>query len=558
MFRYSSLLPARSGRTVALLADAEVGAELTSYIAAFAGDRVTVLAAAFPPEWETTKGQAAFRLARNLNETHTQLARLGPIDVLINLQTQTGEAHLKTFGVVFYYIRLNGAYLVARKKITTAGEKGLLARLARISQFVGYPEDQLEDIPAQIREQARSSSPIVLAADFVIVGKRNQHLLKVREGSGTTPLLRKRGLRVTAVATLAAGTLEARGTITSHYASVDIAGLDPTIPYPPMFVRRYQGRVALAPGAVVYHDHSILPDTFRWHLEKDPINPRLENVSPRFARLRDYHRPVVELPGSYYYLEYSNVGHFGHLMSEALAKLWGWDVAKGADPDLKMILRTSTRGGSVSPEPVLDRRLIEAYGLAPDDIVWVDEPVWVESLVGVTPMWHNRVPYYAHPAMAEVWRRLREGITAQDGPSHRRIFVTRRVGNRMCRNVAEVENVFAAHGFEIIHPERLPISHQASVFSGAEIIAGFGGSNLFNLLWAENLNTLIVLNHEAYDSRSEHLYATVLGVDSHYFWSKADLAQPEDGWSYEAFQSDWEFDFARNGRELEQLLRTLD
>jgi hypothetical protein len=68
---------------------------------------------------------------------------------------------------------------------------------------------------------------------------------------------------------------------------------------------------------------------------------------------------------------------------------------------------------------------------------------------------------------------------------------------------------------------------------------------------------MIVLNHEAYTARNEHLFSAVLGGDVHYFWSSPDIAHPKGGWSEAAYYSGWEFDFERNRADLERLLNAV-
>ncbi len=81
---------------------------------------------------------------------------------------------------------------------------------------------------------------------------------------------------------------------------------------------------------------------------------------------------------------------------------------------------------------------------------------------------------------------------------------------------------------------------------------------MFNIMHTRHLETLIVLNHTSYVARNEHLFASLKGGDSHYFWSAADLEQPDDGdLSFDAMHSSWEFDFATLGDDLERLLRGL-
>ena len=557
--RYASLLPAGPGRTVVYLADEIVGPELADHLAAFSEDRVFVVAAGTLPEWQLEELGVSFRPAANPAAIHRTLKHIGPVDVLVNLRTASGADHLKAWRRLFFHLRKHGAYVVARRAITP-DPATFVHHLTTMSELVGPGAAGREAQLGKGRQLTVAIDQVVIATDAVLVTKRIKHLLKVHDEQQTTRLLRSRevGLDVVPLATLPSGTLRATGSITTYETSRPLPGLDTEIPYPRLFLRRYEGRIGLAPNGIAFHGHTVLPDSFRWHREKNPVNPRLINVNADFARLRDQHRPSTFLAGSYYFLDYSNSGHFGHLMTEAVAKLWGWDAAKEADPDLKVLLRRQRRDPNRS-EPQMETRLLEAYGVGREDMVWVDEPVWVDSLVGASPMWHNKLPYHAHPGIRDVWGRLRRGMVSADTPAQPKIFVSRRAsGNRGCRNVADVEEVFTAHGFVVLRPERLDLSDQAAAFAGAEVVAGFGGSGLFSLLYAEQQPTLIVLNHEAYDSRNEHLYAAVLGSDAHYFWSAPDIVPPAGGWSYEAFQSPWEFDFARNGADLQRLLASLD
>ena len=143
----------------------------------------------------------------------------------------------------------------------------------------------------------------------------------------------------------------------------------------------------------------------------------------------------------------------------------------------------------------------------------------VDHLVGATSLWHNAPPYYVHPDLVRDWRRLRDGLPQVTVPPQPKVFVTRPMGaNRSCRNGADVESLFASHGFAVLRPENLTIPEQAALFAQARVVAGFGGSGMFNLLYADALEQVVVLNQSEYWGRSEHLFATALGVDSHFFW----------------------------------------
>ncbi|WP_168207519.1 glycosyltransferase family 61 protein [Microlunatus elymi] len=532
----------------------------------FKGARLFVVLKSGNSSWDPDRYGAKVVLAGGGPvQISERLLPFGHLDVVINLRSDTDGRHVKMWRLLYFHLRAGGIYAVDRSSIMPAakGEPSLFRRLRDLSAYVSTPPSELATLEEPNKSIAESIESLVIDSDYLIVGKGNTHHLKVRDRVATRMLRRRSGgaLQVTPLATKPEGTLTSAGKIVSHAhdpAESAADGLDAQLPYPKLYLRRYEGRLCVGPGGVVHDDSSILPDSFRFHLRADLPQARLNNVDERFARLRLQDLPEKTLPGAYYYLDYSNSGHFGHLMTEGMPKFWGWDIAKRADPDLKILLRIPERYPD-RPEPRLENVFLDAYGVDPDDIVWVDEPVWVESLVGATPMWHDAPPFYAHPELKGVWQRIGDALIDDTAPEYERIFVSRPVTykNRSCRNVAEVERVFAEHGFEILQPQRLSLPQQAGIFSKARVVAGFGGSGMFNLMFARNLETMIVLNHEAYTARNEHLYGVVLGADEHWFWSSPDIGHPDGGALYAAHQSSWEFDFDRNGADLERLLGEL-
>lgn len=560
--RYESLLPTRPDGTIVLVADERSGRSVVELLDAFHERHVVVLAEEPEPEWRIRwRRKVEFRKA-GPKALDRQLQPFSRIDLIVNLRTATGAAHLRQWRTLFLHLREGGAYVVARERIrgnSTAGAPSLVRRLSRIAPLVGAPR---AEVIARFGQPdaalVRATGSVLIAADYLVVTKRGSHLLKVRDADATRLLAQRADgeLTVTPLATLASGTLVG-GAVTSYGESRPLRAMEPSLPYPAMHLRRYEGRVCVGPGGVVHDDHSVFPDAFRWHLHSNLPQARLDHADSRFAMLREQNMPLRTLEGRYYYLDYSNAGHFGHLLTEAMAKFWGWPLAKERDPALKVLLRTPTRFPD-RPEPRLETRLLEAYGVPREDMVWIDEPVWVESLVAATPMWHNAPPFYAHPGMREVWDRIGDRVRDDGAPAYERIFVTRPPsGNRACHNVAAVEEVFARHGFEIVRPERYDLSTQAGIFSRARVVAGLAGSGMFNLMYARQLSTLIVLAQEAYTARNEYLYGALLGADIHYLWSTPDITEHAKDAPSVPHQSSWSFDFDRVGSELERLLSAL-
>ena len=93
------------------------------------------------------------------------------------------------------------------------------------------------------------------------------------------------------------------------------------------------------------------------------------------------------------------------------------------------------------------------------------------------------------------------------------------------------------------------------MFDRAHVVAGFAGSALFNLAFCTGAKRVILISSESYTARNEYMIASVLGHSIELIWCPPDLPQPVGGFSTKAFASGFSFDFERDGRYLEDLLR---
>ena len=75
---------------------------------------------------------------------------------------------------------------------------------------------------------------------------------------------------------------------------------------------------------------------------------------------------------------------------------------------------------------------------------------------------------------------------AQLRANGRRLYISRLHQShfRRMENEQEVERLLAKHGFEIVYPEQLNFAEQARLFSEASVLAGAGGSNMINSIFA--------------------------------------------------------------------------
>lgn len=542
---------------VFVIADDMPPGTLKPYLTPYWDEELHVLAPRPHAEWGLDGQQRRFHLLEQDSNIHWHLKLSGPADVIMNVRRGTSAHHQQMLRELIFHLAPGGVYVIALARVIdyTPG-RDLAACLDNM--LTALAGGQPDGLPPVDQEVLLATGSLQVDRDYIRIGKRGQHYLKLTDQWANRMLgSRNPHVAVRELTRLKRGRLESAGRVESIGATGALPGLQQAVRYPAMHLREYRGRIGFVSNSLIFTDNEILPDAFRHHLEQDLLNPRMINIDKNFARIEDHIRPVETLDGAYFLLDSENSGHFGHLMTEVISRLWGWDRAKQQNPELKTIFKIRHVNERV---PELESALFSAFGIDRRDIFWVDHPVYLRTAYGATPMFHNAIPHYVHPEIRSIWRRIRDGLDRSGSPSFERVFLSRRdtLKNRRCVNREDVERRFADAGFEIIYPEDLSLGHQAGLMEGARVVAGFGGSAMFNTLFSENLQHMIVLNHEAYTARNEHLIALALGVNIHYIWNVPWIRQPREGWSSMAYKSEWKFDFGRHGEALDRLLGSLD
>jgi hypothetical protein len=324
---------------------------------------------------------------------------------------------------------------------------------------------------------------------------------------------------------------------------------------PPISIREYRRAVCL-PFGIAIHDNLVLPETYRHNQYTRLTRKSLSSRSHFFTDVPP-HEPSRRLEGPHFNLASEYPSHFGHFMSEVISRLWGWAEAKQRHPSLKALL--SGPGDGTMPGFVYG--VLAAYGIQEDDIevYGPDETVEVEALVGVTPLYS--MPDYVHPDIADVWSTLGRRLAADASivDVAERIFVLRPPGAiRPCHNEEEVTERFRKAGFQLVRPETMPLADQSALFRGATVIAGFTGSALMNLMYCETPKRVILVGPDSYTSSNDYMISSIRGHEMDQVLSAADVRQPPEGWSRQAFFSGWSFDVTREGRLLDVVLSDLD
>ncbi len=346
-------------------------------------------------------------------------------------------------------------------------------------------------------------------------------------------------------------TFTSRAEVTSHGADGPIPDGRRVFEVPARFLRCYRNVHCTARQVVQFGDY-VLPDSWRHPHQRVLNNRQLERASSFFGYHLDRTAPIAvrELPGAYYYLDTELPGHFGHITTDVVSRVWGWRRAAELEPDLKALVSVSAEPRRL---PGFQQTIFTALGIPADrvEIIGPREQVRVERLYGPTPQLEN--PTYIDPDIAEVWAELGAKLPAGVTSTSEKIFVSRRPGDkRHCRETPGVETFFAEQGFRILFPEDHSYTDQKTIFSSARVIAGLGGSGMFNMMFAPGAR-VILISGTSYNAENEHLIAAANGNELHYFWGPSDIAMPQN-FSLTAFRSDFSFDVRRHRRELLRLL----
>lgn len=322
---------------------------------------------------------------------------------------------------------------------------------------------------------------------------------------------------------------------------------------PALSLRAYDDVVCL-PRQVVVQDSVVLPDSYRhWHRRRLG-SLIIDDLAPRFAGLPQSPDDATPMRGTYVYLDSEFPGHYGHLLTEQLARLWAWPAIREAAPDAKVLI--STRTPRARPR-AHERELLAAFDIFEEDLHLFHAPVRVERLLSAVPAYSH--PSVVHPVIEEAWRRAGDALAARAPQRSRppRIFCGRRTDKRRCRNGSEVEALFTRRGFEVVYPEDHPVPEQAAMFRDAEVIAGYAGAAMFNLCYTATPKDVVMLVPESYTAQNEYLMAAVQGHRLTLVWCPSDLPQPATGFSPQAYQSAWVFDRERDGGWLKERLDEL-
>lgn len=284
-------------------------------------------------------------------------------------------------------------------------------------------------------------------------------------------------------------------------------------------------RGQLVLGALYERHGCLIPDSQRAKANRAwSGNPDAVDLPPSADR--------VHLSGRTFFGGYL-LHVFGHLLLETLPRFWP-DLDYGAFDHVLLYPTRVSRGGTQPCFEPHEVDVLTALGVDSDTAVMVgDRPLQLEEVTVSTSAMCLKSA--VDPAFLAAFDRVKaalQGGAVRVTDSDRRVYLSRsRLSDRFRRatNEAEIEALFAATGFQVVHPQELTIAQQVALVGSAAAIAGCDGSALHLAAFATPGTTLLAL-----DSRvviNQFMVDLVRGLDAvHVLAVDAPIDQRSAAW----------------------------
>lgn len=491
------------------------------------------------PHWRVLQADV------DADQRMVELALAGPADVIVDLPEPSQR--LRRFNANFFHLAAGGSYVVPDAADELGPRRGRLGE--RLSACWSS-----EAAPLRVRKVRSIDDNRRIAIRMHVTGRaEGPHLVLTHDLSDvrvkldepqTNAYLARAGGPHRVLSVLAPEPPPDARVITEGPEQREPA-MDRPVAEAAISLRDYRDVVVDVEQAVLT-ERLVLPDSFRHNQWQRLVTRRVADVAPRFGvPVTPVPADLPRLEGTHLHLDNEFRGHFGHLMTEVVSRMWSWPAALEIDPEVRVLVGAARKRRDIAE---WEYAFYEACGIPRERIVRIEGQVRVERLLSGTPMFSN--PSYVHPRIVETWDRIGDTLAsgADDRPRSERIFVGRRTTKRACSNAAEVETLFADHGFEIVHPEDHPLAEQVAMFRAAEVVAGYAGSGMFTTAFVPWPQRIILIGSAAYTPRNEVLMAA---VRRHRIDSVVSLPDEDD------VQSPFRVDMEREGPYLRALLASL-
>lgn len=279
----------------------------------------------------------------------------------------------------------------------------------------------------------------------------------------------------TPVATVPAPDGEVRVTPVAYDAGGIVPHSWPTpesLAAPPLEVRHASDVVVIPRGVYLSSSGELMKRNFAAGRFRNEGLKRLQVVDRYFPRSVIAGAPVATIDGPALAADSPWPEAYGHVLLEIVPTAM---LLEYCPPETTIV--------TTAPRTRTTLAMFAQLGVGADRVRQVEDAILCRDLYfGDRPV---RLSGQIHPLAREAYRRLSALAEKSRVQRPERVFVSRAgVHARPLAQQEEVEALFARHGFTIIHPETLPIEDQIALMSGSRMLAGLGGSNMHNAVFA--------------------------------------------------------------------------
>jgi capsular polysaccharide biosynthesis protein len=244
-------------------------------------------------------------------------------------------------------------------------------------------------------------------------------------------------------------------------------------------------------------------------MQPDYVGPKLEALGTW---------PVRRIPGQAVCLYGPGYKVWGHWIVDFMPRLHLLQLAGYKIPRLRFLLPRDC------PEFAIG--LLREVGVAAENMVFFDSDacqVQVDELILPTNLRKGSRLHSLFAEATRAWTRfvMPAGLSA----GGRRLFVSRaRCGSpRHLTNRARIEAMAEAAGFEIIHPETLPLRAQIALFASARQVMGEYGSGLHSTIFGSSaLHCCALRGTSHWGGMIQSYVSASFGQSVSYFFGESD------------------------------------
>ena len=295
---------------------------------------LVLLAAASP--LPSPDARVSYAIATSVQQRIDALKGRRRPQVVVDASTADSEQRCENLQELYFLLDEGGCYIADR----LGSCAGLIDLIAEVATTRWMADAATATHSESVLELAHATDRVVFRGDYAVLRKTGRHLYKLREHEADEVLGQRYGdawgetLMVRPERTV---TSQAR--VTSH-GDGPITSQERTFTVPELRLRRYRNAVCAALQVAVHEDY-VLPDTWRHPHQEILTHRHLINSSTYLARLKPGTAAIQprELAGTYFLFDTEHPRHYGHITTEVLSRVWGWQQAVRLEPAIRPLLQ---------------------------------------------------------------------------------------------------------------------------------------------------------------------------------------------------------------------------